>query len=134
MRTCFTCKRSLSFDGFHKNRAKKFGIEYKCKECLNAYRTASYKSDPAKRRAENLLYKFGLTVAGYDAMRERQGGVCAICLRPCGSGKRLAVDHDHTTGKIRGLLCLNCNQALGKLDDSLALLDAAAAYLRASRE
>ncbi len=68
-------------------------------------------------------------------MSDRQGRVCAICSRPekqlrRGVLKRLAVDHCHTTGKIRGLLCAACNVTLGKFGDDPVLLDVAAAYLR----
>lgn len=46
-------------------------------------------------------------------MYEAQGGTCAICDQPCASGRRLAVDHDHVTNRIRGLLCAKCNSCLG---------------------
>lgn len=56
---------------------------------------------------------FRMTPMEYDRLFEAQRGVCAICARECASGKRLAVDHDHETGTVRGLLCLKCNTALG---------------------
>lgn len=69
-------------------------------------------------------------------MLASQDGVCAICERPekvidprNGRIKALAVDHDHGTGDIRGLLCQNCNKGLGNLGDSVEILMAAAAYL-----
>lgn len=80
------------------------------------------------------LARYGLTVDQYDALLEKQGGGCAICLKPMpeeGSGHlRLCVDHCHDTGEVRGLLCMRCNTALGALGDSLERLEIAVEYLR----
>jgi hypothetical protein len=65
----------------------------------------------------------------YEAMLTSQGGVCAICGRPPSEKRRLAVDHDHATGAVRGLLCVPCNQALGRFQDSPDVLAAAAMYV-----
>lgn len=65
-------------------------------------------------------------------MLAKQGGVCAICKNPeksCARGYRLAVDHDHATKQVRGLLCVNCNQGLGHFRDSIPRLQAAIGYL-----
>lgn len=90
-------------------------------------------SSKLKERAGHLKRKFNLTVADYDAMVLDQGGVCAICHKPpCGRGKagqRLCVDHSHSSGKVRKLLCLSCNMALGLLEDSPDRLRQAAKYL-----
>jgi recombination endonuclease VII len=56
-------------------------------------------------RAARLLAHFDITPEEYDAILEEQDGVCAVCNKPPLAGKRLAVDHDHTTGLVRGLLC-----------------------------
>lgn len=92
----------------------------------------------SKRRHYNLKYHFGITIDDYNQMVQKQGGLCAICKSPeTGTNGRwemsilqLAVDHNHKTGKVRGLLCRRCNQALGKLEDDPALFEAAATYLR----
>jgi len=60
---------------------------------------------------------------------ENQGGRCAICRNPSPGGKRLCVDHDHATGRIRGLLCGACNLVLGYARDSEAVLASAIQYL-----
>lgn len=84
---------------------------------------------------ENRLRRdFGITLAEYDAMFEAQDGLCAICQQPetCtykGTLKRLAVDHCHTTGQVRGLLCRQCNTALGSFGDDVELLMRAINYL-----
>lgn len=90
------------------------------------------------RRAKKLKYSFGLTPEQFDAMHSAQGGKCAIC---GGDGiqwqknsktikVRLAIDHCHSTGKVRGLLCHGCNTALGRFGDSDDNLLRAVQYLR----
>lgn len=80
-------------------------------------------------RRDMLRKKYGITLEDYQNLFEAQDGVCALCGNSCGSGRLLAVDHDHTTGKIRGLLCMAHNTGLGKFGDSSALLRKAADYL-----
>lgn len=81
-------------------------------------------------RRRNLLWRHGLTEEEYEAKLFDQSGVCMICLKPDEKGRRLYVDHNHETGKIRGLLCLRCNVGLGSFRDADELLDRAADYLR----
>lgn len=71
---------------------------------------------------------YNLSLEDYEIMFMRQGGVCAICNKP--SLKRLNVDHNHITGKIRGLLCGPCNRALGLFNDKADICLAASLYLR----
>ena len=66
----------------------------------------------AGARAQRLATVFNITPEEYDRILEFQGGVCAICGRPPKPGKRLAVDHDHRTSFVRGLLCFFCNRRL----------------------
>lgn len=77
---------------------------------------------------------FGISEDDYLDMLESQNGVCAICLLPertkrQGTLKRLCVDHDHSTGEVRGLLCQRCNLAIGYLEDSPERLQRAVEYL-----
>lgn len=76
-----------------------------------------------------LKKKFGIDEDAYSAILAAQDGACKICKNTCVSGRRLAVDHCHSTGKIRGLLCMNCNNALGRAKDSPEILRAMALYL-----
>src|SRR5262245_48175096 len=85
----------------------------------------------ARARAAYLKYTFGMSVADYEALLQAQGGRCAICGTTDPSPKScLVVDHDHTTGKIRQLLCHACNCGIGHFREDPALLEAALAYLR----
>lgn len=83
------------------------------------------------RRRMHLKAKFGLTLEQYDQMVIAQNGLCAICLRPPTGiyPDKLGVDHCHTTGKVRALLCRDCNSALGLFQDNAELLQKAAEYL-----
>lgn len=81
------------------------------------------------QRSRRLLLDFGITVEQYDALYQTQDGLCKICGKPCATGKALAVDHDHETGVVRGLLCTKCNVALGQFGDDINLLASAIVYL-----
>ena len=74
----------------------------------------------------DLKAKYGITLADYNAMYERQGRRCAICGEAAG---KLVVDHNHQTGKVRELLCHLCNAMIGCAREDLAIIAAAAAYL-----
>ena len=78
---------------------------------------------PRKRKV-----RCGLTIEQYDELLRLQGNGCAICHRPPFK-RRLAVDHNHRTGRIRGLLCYHCNYGIGVFRDSVKKLRAAADYL-----
>ncbi len=79
---------------------------------------------------ENYLKRtYDINLEHYNTLSEKQGGVCAICNQECVSGRRLAVDHNHDTGEVRGLLCCMCNRGLGNLGDNLDRLRAAVLYL-----
>ena len=83
---------------------------------------------------KQLKSDFGISIYTYQDMLEKQGGVCAVCKGPeivmrNGVPLMLAVDHDHVTGKVRGLLCSACNLGLGIFKDSTSTLKAAIEYL-----
>jgi post-segregation antitoxin (ccd killing protein) len=80
-------------------------------------------------RRSYLKRRFGLTIADYDEMLARQGGGCAICRTSPPERGSLHVDHDHSTGDVRGLLCVACNNALGAFRDSPDVLATAAEYV-----
>ncbi len=76
------------------------------------------------------LRRYGLTEERFAAMLAEQGGRCAICMAPPEVNTRLDIDHCHTTGAVRGLLCVGCNTAMGKFRDDPDLLERVVAYLR----
>ena len=94
-----------------------------------------WQSANPRKRLNQRMRAYGLSVDEYEAMLARQKGTCAICGRePSGgstSESRLHVDHCHETGVIRGLLCGNCNHGIGKFKDDIQLLEKAIVYLRA---
>lgn len=91
--------------------------------------------DPRKKRDTRLRKQYGIGVDEYEQMLTDQGGGCAICGVKFGdpTGRKLAVDHCHKTGKVRGLLCGSCNQGLGKFGDDPDRLDRAGLYVRSHR-
>jgi len=93
---------------------------------------------PFKDKQYGLKYrlrkKYGIGLDQYNTLLEAQGNVCAICGKSekgifNGSPKIMAVDHNHQTGEIRGILCSNCNGALGMIGDDIAILKKAIIYL-----
>lgn len=98
---------------------------YKDIEKSRARQNAWWKANPTKRRQNKLKYRYGIGLEEYQDMFTAQNGTCAIC----GSAESLNVDHDHMTGKVRGLLCRACNHGLGNFQDSTARLVAAIRYL-----
>jgi hypothetical protein len=136
MSTCTDCKIDKPPTDFHLNRARKNGLSARCKTCKKQYDNDRWTVDGLreKRKIEmrtRRLKGFGLTEEAYDSILAKQGSGCAICGAKEGwKGKRLAVDHDHETGAVRGLLCDRCNTAIGKFEDSPELLLRAVEYLR----
>lgn len=86
------------------------------------------------RWAQCIRSRYGLTVDAYEAILTAQDGKCAVCStdQPGGRSARFHVDHDHATGKVRGLLCFRCNTVLGAMRDEPSLLTSAIAYLNRS--
>jgi len=126
-RPCIDCKTvdPASFNWYY-NKKRGTACRYeRCRPCYNKERNKS-------QRNRNLQAKFGICEAQYDLILKSQNGVCAICDLPPG-GENLCVDHDHKTGKIRGLIHKTCNVALGMFKDDPELLEKAATYLRKSQ-
>ena len=133
MKECSRCKKELPFSCFHKRSERKSGHVSACKECaIKPYTTEKQ----ARQRSYKLMANFGMTVEQYDDLLIAQGNVCAICTKPetsrSGAGviKRLAVDHNHSTGKVRGLLCENCNRGLGLFKEDEGIMQSAISYLK----
>jgi len=120
-------------------RAKtKVGIRSWCKRCMADYAHDRWlELDKPQQRAHNRaqrLKQFGLTQVQYDQLFQEQNGKCAICGYPeresvGGTPKRLSVDHNHQTDKVRALLCSRCNSAIGLMDEDPIRLGSAITYL-----
>lgn len=136
---CRKCKEAKPLAMFSKGgKSTPDGLAGWCKPCMKSYAADYYKKNTAKMResarASGLRCYFNLSVEDYENMYRAQNGVCAICSKLCISGRRLAVDHDHATGQIRGLLCYRCNSGLGYFKDSLENLSSAIDYLTRASE
>lgn len=129
-RVCTHCQTRKPMAGFHWTSGKRYRFR-SCKECANARRVDAKAVNPENekltKRETHLRRKYGLTPRGFDQLLAQQDGNCAICSTNLSAS--VHVDHDHATGKVRGLLCFTCNTALGKFRDSVSLLRAAINYL-----
>jgi Recombination endonuclease VII len=112
-------------------RRRQTDPEYRDK-LLARERKQSRARDPMSRRKHRLRCIYRISLEEYDAMLNRQGGVCAICKKKPDEGKVLFVDHCHVTGQVRGLLCHKCNSVLAFGNDDPDILSAAIAYLQAA--
>lgn len=110
-----------------KVRAKNKRYEARYPERAKAQKRKYQKRMAREIRNTKYMRQYGITLIDYEVMLESQGGGCAIC---SGAGKiNLAVDHCHTTGKVRGLLCCQCNHLLGNANDDPTILANAIKYL-----
>lgn len=144
-KTCRKCQQIKPIDEFVKHKLCKDGRANDCKICSNAYKvwwsktpTGEIKRLEAKRKhnatirrhnteKRRVLYKkYGLTLEDFQTMRMLQLNKCLICED---DEKELVVDHDHKTGKVRGLLCRQCNSALGLFKEDLQTLEKAISYV-----
>lgn len=100
------------------------------KECSRKWRKENREKVREVARKRSLKCLYGITLDKYNEILNSQGGVCAICKGVNKTGKSLFVDHDHKTGKVRGLLCHRCNIVLGHARDEINILEKAIDYLR----
>lgn len=159
---CSKCGILLAYTRQHfyprvDNRREPFCYLQKvCKSCQKANATNWDKNNAEKRRAtvrerykknpsisanNQLKQNYGITLEDYNELLKKQGYSCAICGRLENENhpftkkpQRFSVDHDHITGKVRGLLCNRCNLTIGKFDDDVSLFQSAILYLEKSRE
>lgn len=114
-KVCIKCLIIKPLSKFYKSKKARKSVMVTCKQC------SSIKSRPVR-----LKYLYGITEEDYENLFEKQNGQCAIC----GKNIKLVVDHNHETGKIRALLCGNCNRGIGIFQDNPNLLYKAASYLK----
>jgi Recombination endonuclease VII len=143
MKICFRCKVSKPSSEFHKDKFKKDGLKSTCKACYSIaysntkgkYKDRARKNYLANRErilASNMQWKYknryNITIEQKKQRIAEQNGKCAICRTPIDFSSA-AVDHNHITKSIRGLLCDNCNVGLGNFKDDPQILRDAAEYL-----
>jgi hypothetical protein len=136
---CTKCKQNKELEDFrHRNKSyPDRGRQSWCKKCMSHYQVSYRPKNPATRehlnkiqRKHRLKKDYGLTPQDYETMLKTQSYLCAICAKHHNAERYgLCVDHDHDTGKIRGLLCRTCNCGIGYLKDDLLLVQNAALYL-----
>lgn len=116
---------------------KRYVVTDKCVECSAKGKADSKKARPehfkAQKTKHHLKFNYGISKEEYDQLSIKQNNLCAICKLPetsmiKGVVRKLSVDHCHRTDKIRGLLCISCNLAIGKLKHNPELLRKAALY------
>ena len=143
MKNCSRCNTEKSVNEFYPSSYRRKdgtrGLSAWCKTCTKNESTAYQKENPAKVREwgwrKHIKQKYGITVDLYQDMFQKQNGVCAICGQEETHLYRnkqigyLAIDHDHATGKVRQLLCFDCNTGLGRFNDDPELLRKAAEYV-----
>lgn len=156
MKRCSKCRIVKPLLEFRKQKSKLMGVHSYCKTCHTEYNRQyrkrnrqhirdydrqyhnhnKYWQQPEvkeRKRNEVLKRKFGITTEQYSQYLIKQNDSCAICGKESSESKRrLAVDHNHKTGKIRGLLCKDCNIALGLFKDDIKLLEKSISYLKQS--
>ena len=121
-KTCLTCKQDKLLAEFAKDQKRKDGLCASCRECRSAY----YRLNNRSSRNASFKARYGITLEQFEKMEQDQLGACAMC----GNfpARRLNVDHNHTTLKVRGLLCTKCNNGLGFVEDA-AFMERARRYL-----
>jgi hypothetical protein len=132
---CSFCHVWRPLEDFYRRLESSTGYTSQCRYCKNE-KHPSRPIAPEIRRRYYLAHRYDMTPEEYEDLWEAQDGRCAICQKIAhvmdlrtGSPRRLAIDHDHQTGKIRGLLCHDCNVAIGHLNDDVEILYKAISYL-----
>ena len=121
---CSKCGEIKQLTEFNRSAKSKDGYQWNCRICYKRYNKSRYIYDLGDNRLRNLKRLYNLDIQQYQTMFDIQKGVCAACGQSETTAdprtkqiKNLQVDHDHTTGRVRVLLCKECNNALGLLHD-----------------
>lgn len=142
LRKCRVCGREAHSENelelFKKAKNNAYGRDNLCKTCDKTLRSVYFSDETnnARARDSRLKHMYGISLDEYNRMLDEQNGVCMICKRTesCNDGRRFNVDHCHTTGEVRGLLCNNCNKGLGHFKYNTLLLHNAIKYLNKEME
>lgn len=134
MKKCTTCNIEKALHEYSRSSTGKYGRASQCKSCNKKYRAEWLATkEPHYRKSEALKRIYNIDYAEYLRLLDGQDHKCAICRKPSSEFKKgLSVDHCHSTGKIRGLLCGTCNRWLVGALQEPSLLRSAADYLETS--
>ena len=124
-------KAKNKLDKWREQNPEKYQEQYKNDESRLKCREY-YKNNKPDVKNSYLKRVYNITLEDYIILSESQNNKCKVCNQICPTGKDLAVDHNHQTGKVRGLLCKNCNIGLGMFFDNLDFLESAVLYLKCS--
>ena len=131
-KVCTKCKEEKPLTEYSKAKSNRLGVQSYCKVCQKAH-GRKYKSSPSykvRRKHQDLVRRYGLTLNEYEARLEAQGYKCVTCNEDLGDNpNHIHVDHCHSTGKVRGILCTHCNRALGAVKDNPGTLKNLQLYL-----
>lgn len=134
MRTCAHCNVSKPPTEYYRDSKASDRLRWICKPCHSTNMRKWWQNNQGRRRGYTLKRLHQITLDHYESLLRQQHGVCAICRKPPSRSNMtemvLDVDHDHKSGKIRGLLCRSCNGGLGLFKDSPHLMLAAIDYLK----
>ena len=130
MKTCAKCKQNLPLDKFVVDKTRKDGFHSYCRICKGKQDKEWIKNNQEKFRESHRKNAYGITSNEYNTMLTEQEHKCIICQQQMVTPH---VDHDHNTGKVRGLLCMQCNTALGKFKDDVDTLQRAIDYLNRTK-
>ena len=122
MKVCNKCRENLPDEKFSKRTysSGNVGLQNKCKDCERTTRSAYYKPHETARR------KFQITDEEYSTLMNKSKAGCEVCHAPL---RKVCIDHCHSTNKVRGVLCNNCNTALGLVGDNVEILSNLIRYL-----
>jgi DNA-directed RNA polymerase subunit RPC12/RpoP len=128
---CSSCKEEKTVDKFYKNKSTKTGYSNQCQECRKKWKPSLDQKERYNERTRNWNRKklSGFSKEDFDNKLIEQGYRCAICNTNNPGATNWHADHDHKTGKKRGVLCHKCNTGLGLLKDDVEILCAAIEYL-----
>lgn len=145
-KVCTSCGEKKPISSFYKRSETSYRSQ--CKDCMikirtawqkdnkdkvNAYHKEQRKLKPHLEKNRRLKYRFGITLEDFNAMLEEQNNKCLICDTSF-DNQSACVDHCHTTGGVRGLLCTACNQGLGQFKDNVDNLTKAIDYILTTRK
>ena len=133
---CYACLTEKEHSAFYPNKAKKDGLSTECKDCSRSKALKYHHANGDKVRESFRLRKYGLTPETFNELVVDQDNSCAICQTHAdeASRGRLFVDHCHSSGKVRGLLCHSCNLVIGHAKDNIETLTKSINYLRKNNE